>query len=128
MPKLSVTSDDVARTILRIARSDLNIIFSKDISFEDKKSVLRNAPKSSFVSATEEFLFSALNEKQDELRRLTAIRVAQCLPKKRIRVIDQRYHEQGYHYYNVSHWLDLALSMPGPFVECVTASELRAAG
>ncbi|RYG97914.1 MAG: DUF4062 domain-containing protein [Alphaproteobacteria bacterium] len=123
--KMSLPNTALAKSILRIGKGDLAAIFDRDISSEIRRSVAVHASKASVLGASDKEILNWLNDKDDELRRIFAIRVAQSCTKRRVRSLLAAHHEQSYVFYNVTHWLDLAASMPASTVARVTAQALK---
>jgi len=65
-----------------------------------------------------------LDNEDDQLRKIVAIKCAQALKQRRIRGLLDKYLKQEHYYYNSLHWLDLGASMPRHLVKNVTEAEL----
>ena len=75
---------------------------------------------------SEERVLLLLNTENDDVRKITALRCLETLPKSRITELLQKYTEvEEYRYYNVIHWLDLGSTMPRTYTREIARAELK---
>ena len=104
---------DVARATVRIGRSAVSELMSLEMPSAVLKRVVELCPESRFSKISDDALLGLLDHGSDEVRKAAAIKAVRSFPAKRVRSILHEYvSRDGYRYYNVIHWLDLAVSMP----------------
>ncbi|MFJ6025395.1 DUF4062 domain-containing protein [Brevundimonas sp. NPDC092305] len=123
-PEYVVPVETVAATIVRIAKGRERELLALDLPDDVRVALLKRLPKAAFARLPEPLLVTMLNLKADSVRRVVAIRCARDLTKARCEKLLSLCYAEGTYFYNVVHWLDLAVSMARPVVEQVTTSLL----
>jgi hypothetical protein len=119
----TVSNDELAVTIRKIAGQRLLECIQLDIDFGIKSAIIKNYPQNAFRSLSNEAIISLLNEVNDEMRKWSAVKVCECLSRDRVSVILRQYMDQSYLYYNVIHWLDLKVSAPAHITRLVASRQ-----
>lgn len=119
-----VPVEAVAATIVRIATGRERELVALELPDDVRVAVLKRLPKAAFARLPDDLLVTLLNLKADAVRRIVAIRCARDLTKARCEKLLGLCYAQGAYFYNVVHWLDLAVSMARPVVEQVATSQL----
>ena len=74
----------------------------------------------------DETVLKLLNDDDERVRKTAALRCIDTFPKSRLRKLLDVYIDQDeFRYYNVIHWLDLGVTMPGQFVRKIVQRELE---
>lgn len=120
-----VPVETVAGAIVRIAKGRERELAGLELPDDVRIAVLKRLPKAAFARLSDDLLVTLLNLKADSVRRIVAIRCARDLTKARCDKLLSLCYKQGTYFYNVVHWLDLAVSMARPVVEQVATSQLR---
>ena len=88
-----------------------------------KASVIRASTRKVFGGLRNDKLLELMNEEDDAVRKVTALRCVESLRKSRIvELLDKYIERDEYRYYNVIHWLDVGVTMPG---ECCADGRTR---
>ena len=77
-----------------------------------------------FMRLSDEKVLELMRVDDEDVRKVTALRCLQLLPKSRITRLLEEYMEEK-KYYNAIHWLDLGSTMPRYYVQKIVRSELR---
>ena len=124
IPDVVVPVEVVARAILKIAGRRTREVLELELPDVVRSAMLKLLSKAAFSGLPDTALFRLFNETSDDVRRTAAIRAARDLSRRRCVQILDIYNTQATYYYNVMHWLDLAVSMPRALVDTVTFSHL----
>ncbi len=112
------------KALHKLAKYRLADLLQLETSVSLKRSVLRQLTKGDMASLGDDFLINTLNEQDERLRKMAAVKCAQHLSKARLAQLLKGYLGQSIpHFYNVIHWLDLGISMPRAIVQDVTRGE-----
>ena len=88
-------------------------------------SVINVVSNRAFTRLSDEKILELMHVEDEYVRKVTALRCLQALPKLRNRRLLEKYMDKKKQYYNVIHWLDLGLSMPKSYVQKIVRFELR---
>ena len=78
-----------------------------------------------FKQLSDEKVLELLGMESPDLRKATALKCINVLPKSRVSSLLEKYMERKSQYYNVIHWLDLGSSMPRRYVQKIARTELE---
>ena len=78
-----------------------------------------------FMRLSDEKALELMYVDDEDVRKVTALRCLELLPKSRITRLLEKYMEEQKRYYNVIHWLDLGVTMPKSYVQKIVRSELQ---
>lgn len=78
-----------------------------------------------FIRLSDEKVLELMHVEDEDVRKVTALRCLQVLPKSRITRLLEKYMEEKEQYYNAIHWLDLGSTMPRSYVQKIVRSELQ---
>ncbi len=102
-----------ARAIFAIGRERLSELLSSKMSSSLLSHLVVQASDKAFRDLTDELVLNLLISESDRVRKAVALKCIRTLPKTRIKQIVETYSQDGKkYYYNVVHWLDLAISLP----------------
>lgn len=105
--------EERAAAILELSRNRLADLFSRNIDFAVKSSVVRQLPRATFASLDEAIYLREMSTPAESYRVAVAKRCVECLSRKAISELLIKYSSQDVGaYYNVIHVLDLGISMP----------------
>jgi hypothetical protein len=125
--RYSISTKDVAETMLHLGRDRLEELLNLDIGDEYKKHIIVMVDQSRFAKLSNDFISSLFDIKSDDVRRVAVIKAVRCLTKKRCQELLDVYIANDYYYYNVFHWLDLAVSQVRAVVHEVSGHHLKIA-
>lgn len=101
-----------AKAIILIAGKRVADLLNVDCENQIKEQILGQLPPIKIKDISDEVIIDHLKSKTESLRKILALRCCECLPKKRIADILEKYHNsEGSHYYNAIHILDLGASL-----------------
>lgn len=120
----SVPADEVAECILKMSKRRLPDLLAMDFASDLKASLLKKCARDTFRSLNTEIVFELFSEKEESLRRVAAIRAARDLSRATCSGLLERYLKLDYIYYNVTHWLDLSVSMPSEVTRRIADAHL----
>lgn len=128
---LTIGSEDQAKAVgaalYAIRGSRLIDVLRLDISMAVKRAILLQMSLQETRSLTDDVLIAELNSKDDQYRKILAIKLVRAASQGRIRKLLKRYIDRdGQRYYNSVHWLDLGASMPRQVARTVAEFELAA--
>lgn len=120
-----VQSDVTATALYKVGRKRLPDLFEVTTDARMKSVILRQLTKAEIRSWPDDWLLEQFRHENDAYRKTLALRVLECLPKKRLKKLLDTYVEGGeYRYYNVVHWLDFGVSAPMATVHLLVGKEL----
>lgn len=105
--------DLVARTIAVLSKThSISDLLSIEMPANILSRVIHSCSIANFKRIRSNTLHNLLSHKSDNVRQITALKAVMSFNKKDITVLlDDYLNREGFRYYNVSHWLDLGISM-----------------
>ena len=111
----------VVSTVYKLGREDVSRLVSVSMPSGILAKVLAVCTDRVFSNISDDALFDLLMRDSAEVRKAACLCVARAFSATRASVILERYLATEHRYYNVVHWLDLAVSLPRRVVRQVTA-------
>lgn len=87
--------------------------------------VVKTVSGNVFMRLSDEKILELMRVEDYNVRKVTALRCLQLLPKSRITRLLKKYMEEKEQYYNAIHWLDLGSTMPRYYIQKIVRSELQ---
>ena len=87
--------------------------------------VIKSVGNQVFKRLSDEKVLELMGMQDHIVRKATALRCIQLLPKSRISSLLEKYMEKKEQFYNVIHWLDLGSSMPRRYAQKIARRELE---
>ncbi|MFZ3311255.1 MAG: hypothetical protein WA280_18005, partial [Xanthobacteraceae bacterium] len=107
------TLEQVASAVVEIGRGRLADLIRIKMPYRLLEKIIKRSFDKEIATLPDEELMPLLTSELDVIRRVTSLKVVRCLPKRRLKVLLQRYIEHdGVRYYNVIYWLDFGVSLP----------------
>ena len=118
----------IGRALFKVGSARMVDLIDKIESVTIKAAVIVACTQTVFVGLSDEKLLELINEEDDKIRRLAALKCLTSLPKSRIKKLFEMYmNRQDYRYYNAIHWLDFGVTMTRSIVRKVARREMKAA-
>ena len=117
----------VGKTLFKVGRLRIIDLLEKIKSHRIKALVIFASTQRAIRGLSDDTLLDLMNEDDDNVRKITALRCLQSLSKARINGLLNAYTVRDeFRYYNVIYWLDLGVSMPQWFARRIVRKELDA--
>lgn len=117
--------DERAAALLSVGKNRIADLLSLDIDSSIRTALLKQIPKSTFISLTDDLILRELAHTNLECRAIVALRCVQALSRSRVtKLLDSYTDNADYRYYNSIHWLDLGVSLPSKLSKSVAGKEL----
>ena len=117
----------VGKTLFKVGRLRIVDLLEKIKSHRTKALVIFASTQRAILGLSDNTLLELMNEDDDNVRKITALKCLQSLPNARINgLLDAYTVRDEFRYYNVIHWLDLGVSMPKRFAKKIVRKELEA--
>jgi hypothetical protein len=125
---IPVTRTDlpIGRALYTLGKHRLADLLSLDTSAAVKRAIVASLAQADISKLSDDILLDQLSAKDDDLRRLLALRCSIALSKQHVQRLLLAYLKRETRYYNTIHWLDLAASMPRHVARRVAAIQLSA--
>lgn len=95
-----------------ISRDRLDELINLEMPPNMKKFLLGSMPDTKFRLLTDDTIFACLQSLNDGVRKTAALKCIRSFTRSRLVEILDRYMAEDRRYYNVSHWLDMGMSLP----------------
>lgn len=124
LPKISLPEERAA-ALLSVGKNRVADLLALELEASIKTAVLKQIPKSTFVSLSDDLVLQELAQSSTECRAIVALLCVQTFSKARVTALLDSYIDNSeYRYYNSIHWLDLGASLPNKLSKSVAAWEL----
>ncbi|MEK7753915.1 MAG: DUF4062 domain-containing protein [Acidobacteriota bacterium] len=110
-PKRELRYRKAAQTIVTLARDHLDELLSMDIFGRLLSHTILAIPDTRFRELRDETIRALLSSENEEVRKAAALKAGRAQLKKWLRPELDNYVSKKY-FYNVVHWLDLAITLP----------------
>jgi Domain of unknown function (DUF4062) len=109
----NTTYKNVARVVYSLGHSRLGELLSMQLPSQLLPKIVASIPDSEFRLLNDSTVMMLLLSKQNDTRKISALKCVKALPKKRVADLLANYLAIGdQRYYNVIHWLDMGASLP----------------
>jgi hypothetical protein len=115
----------IAMACIQLSRGRLEEAVQYIRSTEIRRRLMAKASKVAVRELSDAAIIESWNSDQDAVRKVSAIQCARSLSKRRLERLLSAYLAQGTYFYNVVHWIDLALSAPKEIVIRVLEGALK---
>ncbi|WP_165448058.1 DUF4062 domain-containing protein [Rhizobium leguminosarum] len=113
-----------ANAILRLAKSRIADLFTQTFSASLLAQLIYGLTKTQFAELSDLTILSFMSHEGDAVRKAAALKSVLSLSKTRCRKLLTTYTEgDQYRYYNVIHWLDVAVNTPTSFGRSMAVRE-----
>lgn len=117
--------DSMSRALAKIGRKRFVDLLERLQKHTLLHGVLKSVNGKAFKQLNDEKLLELMHLEDKNVRKVTALRCLQVLPKSQVKRLLENYLKTEKQYYNVIHWLDLGSTMPKPYYQKIVQTELR---
>ena len=122
----SERNGSIATALYAIWKSRLLDLLSLEIDVGVKRDLIAKMSQKEVDGLSDEIILKDLNNKDDQVRKIFALKCAQAMSRTRVRkLLDTYVNGDSQRYYNSVHWLDLGASMSRQAVKKVTKFQLE---
>ena len=115
----------IATALYAIGKSRLLDLLKLDMDTAIRRALLIVASQKDIDSLSDDIVMTELNNKDDQTRKVLALRCVEAMTQARIRkLLDKYVNQEGEQFYNSVHWLDLGASMARTAAKAVAKFEL----
>lgn len=102
-----------ARAIYALGRARLSEVLTMPAAVQLLPYFIAETSDKAFRELDDSLITTLLRSENDSIRKCAALKCVMSLPKKRVtKLLDSYITSDGFHYYNVIHWLDFGISVP----------------
>jgi len=109
-------SDDyiyAAKALLKLYSKRVADLLAMEFSTSLRSAIVSEMSSRQFSALADSAVIEFLNSENESIRKAAALKVVLGLTKARVtKLLDRYINQQSYRYYNVIHWLDIAVSLP----------------
>lgn len=111
--------------ILSVGRADPFRVLSLSMPGKLRSLVVVSMANSKFASLGNDKIYTLLDNSNDRFRKAVCLKSIVALSKARVKLLHISYIAKTTHFYNVIHWLDLALSLSRDVARWIAKEEIK---